>query len=72
MKFDFSKLRGLIIERYHNVTEFSAISGISVSALSRKLNGDTPFSASEIYKMAEILEIPEEEMGLYFFTRGVQ
>ena len=72
MRFNFSKLRGLIVEKYRSLAEFSSVSGISTSALSRKLNGETPFSASEIYKIAEILEIPESEMGLYFFTVAVQ
>ena len=71
--YDYSKLCGRIIEKYGSRMAFAKAVGIGVSALSDRLNNKTPFRQSEIRKIAsaDFLDIPETEIGTYFFTLSV-
>lgn len=71
MEFDLQKLRGRIIEKYRTLTEFSAALKVSKITLSKKMNNKTKFSADDIVKIANLLEISEEEICKYFFTPKV-
>lgn len=64
----FAKLRGRIIEKFGSVSRFSEALGLSLIAVSRKLNGVTGFSRNDILKWCEVLEIPIKDIPLYFFT----
>lgn len=66
--FDHSKLRGRIYEKYGRATKFAEALGISASALSWRLAGRTEFTQGEISRACRLLEIPDEEIGAYFFT----
>lgn len=65
---DYQKLRGRIRAQYITQAEFAQAMGISVCTLSQKLNGISEWSAREIRKACELLEIPPEEIHAYFFT----
>lgn len=67
MKFDYSKLRGRITERFGSISKFCERNSISPVSFSRKLNNVTAFSVRDIIDICNILEIAQEEIGAYFF-----
>ena len=71
MAFDFSKLKGRIVEKYGSQTAFVKEFGISENSFSLKMNNKVRFSADDIMKIAEMLEIAKDEVGVYFFTEKV-
>jgi transcriptional regulator with XRE-family HTH domain len=64
---DHSKLRGLIREKFSTQEAFAQAIGRSACAVSQKLNGKAEWSAVEIRRTCEVLEIPPEQIPLYFF-----
>lgn len=66
--FDFSRLRGRIRMYFPTQAAFSEAVGMSESSLSKKLNGRSEWDAAEMRRTRELLEIPETEIHLYFFT----
>lgn len=68
MPFSYNKLRGRIIEKYGTQSNFAENLGISVNALSRKMNCKTGLSQKDIEEWSEKLNIPISEYGKYFFT----
>lgn len=68
MTFDFSKLKGKIIEKYGSQQHFAKEYGISENSLSLKLTNKMRFTSDDIIKISDMLEIPKEEVGNYFFT----
>lgn len=69
MTFNYSKLRGKIVEKYGSIAAFSTALGISNITLSMKLNNKIRFTSDDIIKIVELLEIPTDEIGDYFFTQ---
>lgn len=67
--FDYSKLRGRIIEKCGTLKRFCAIMKMSQSTLSNKMACVTYFSQSEIYYISEVLGIEPETVAQYFFTQ---
>jgi transcriptional regulator with XRE-family HTH domain len=72
MPFDFSKLKGLITERFNSQEAFASALGISPGLLSRRLNNKTQFKPEEIIAAAGLLSIAPEDIGVYFFTVKVR
>ena len=70
--FDYNKLRGRIREKCLTQEELAKEIGISYVSLSQRLNNKLEFSGQEIYKTCGALEIPLEEIPVYFFTPDVQ
>lgn len=68
MSFDFSKLRGRIIEKYGSQTAFAKEYGVSENTLSLKMNNKVAFSVDDIVKMCRMLSIAKNDVGDYFFT----
>ena len=71
MEFDYSKLKGRIVEILGSQSKLAEMMGISDNALSRKLNNFTRFSDTDIMKIIEILKINVEDIGIYFYTLKV-
>ncbi|MNV96170.1 hypothetical protein D3C71_1911400 [compost metagenome] len=69
--FDYSKLKGKIKEVFDTQTEYATQIGISATSLCSKLNGRTYFNQEQIKKSILLLNIPLEEIALYFFTQKV-
>lgn len=69
--FDYSKLRGRIVEILGNQNELASRLGISLVSLSRKLNNRVRFSVDDIITIVDVLKIPATEIGTYFFTLKV-
>lgn len=68
IKFDYSKLKGRIIEKCGSQKAFAEEMGMSKSTISIKLQGQTFFSQSQIFRAAKVLDIDPERIGAYFFA----
>lgn len=72
MMFDYSKLRGKIVEKYGKFSMFAKAFGLSEHSLSKKLNGKIFFKQDEIARACALLDIDIQEIPAYFFTLKVQ
>lgn len=71
MAFDYSKLKGRIVERFGSQRAFAEKLGITEVSLTRKMQNQAAWKQSEIVKAKNLLGIPPEETDLYFFTINV-
>jgi hypothetical protein len=69
--YDYSKLRGKIVEVFSSIGQFATVLGCSFVSVSNKLNNHTDFSRRDIERWAELLGIAPEDYGIYFFTKKV-
>lgn len=72
VNYNYSKLKGRIIEKYGTNSAFAVELGLSHTSLSMKLNNKVPFSQREIDKACELLGISGSDIKAYFFTQFVQ
>lgn len=72
MAFDYRKLRGKIVEKYGSQSEFSVAMGLSERTLSLKMNSKVPWKQEEICKATTLLNIPDKDIGKFFFRTKVQ
>lgn len=68
MAFDYSKLRGRIVEKYGTAGAFSKAMGITSVTISQLLNNNREWRPSKIMKACEVLDIDPSQIGEYFFT----
>lgn len=71
MAFNYNKLKGRIVEKYGTQTKFAEAFDVSENTMSLKLNNKVRFTSDDIVKAVDMLGIPPEEVGLYFFTQEV-
>lgn len=69
--FDYSKLRGRIVEKFGTIENFSQAVGLSMTIVSRKLNNKAGISREDIIKWSELLGIPVSEYGAFYFAQKV-
>lgn len=67
-EFDFSKLKGRIKEKVNTQEKFAKELNISVPSLIKKLNNKSQFTQTEINKARTILDIPNTDLNIYFFS----
>lgn len=72
MIFDYSKLRGRIIEMFGTQCNFAKAIGLSERTLSCKLNNKIPFTQPEIILISKLLKIHMSDLNEYFFALKVQ
>lgn len=72
MAFNYSKLRGRIVEIYGSQLQFARKIGISERTLSLKMNSKIPWKQTEILKAIELLKLSESDIQEYFFNVEVQ
>lgn len=74
MEFDYSKLRGRMVEMFGSTSAVAEKIGMSKAAMSSRLNNATPFKDSEIFSLCatDCLDIPDSEIVAYFFTPKVR
>lgn len=72
MVFDYSKLRGRIVEKYDTQYKFAKAVGKSERTLTLKLNNQIPFTQDDITSFCDTLDIPYVDIPAYFFTLVVQ
>lgn len=68
MKFDYEELERLIKFKYGTIAEFAKEIGMPIYSLYRRFNGVSSFKQSEIFEIAEKLDIPDTEIRRYFFA----
>lgn len=68
MIFNFSKLRGRIVERFGTCDNFAAAMGHSKVWLSARLNNTVQWRAAEMRKAADLLGIPADDIPAYFLS----
>lgn len=71
-KFNYSKLRGRIVEYFGGQGVFAVAMRLSERSVSLKLNNIRGWNQQEITRACELLNIPPTEISLYFFTKDVQ
>lgn len=71
MKFDYTKLRKKIIEKYDTIGAFAEHIGKPQSMVSMKLSGIRGFTREDVITWSKALDIPQHEIGIYFFTLKV-
>ena len=69
MAFDYRKLKGRIIEKYGSQLNFADAYGISENTLSLKMRNKVRFTSDDIIAISDMLDIPENEIGSYFFCK---
>lgn len=69
MEYDYSKLRGRIIEKFGTIGNFQKHLDVSNVVVSKKMNNRVRLSHDDITQWADLLEIPMDQIGVYFFTR---
>ena len=74
MVFDFSKLRGRIIERFGSSAAFATAVGLPESSISARLNNRVKISSVEIMRWSQpdLLDIPIKDVHVYFLTPKVR
>lgn len=68
MTFNLAKLRGRMVEKYGAVYRAAEAAQIPRDKISLALNGRRELTPTEIFRLCEALEIPDEEIRSYFFT----
>jgi len=71
-KYDYSKLRGRIIEKFKTLTNFAKAMNMSLPAVTQRLKNLTYFKQDEIEKACLILSIDNKHIADYFFTQIFQ
>lgn len=69
--FDYSKLKGRIIEKFETQGKFAAAIQLSDRSMSLKLNNGIGLSQEEILKWCRLLDIKITDIPLYFFNEKV-
>ena len=68
----YAKLKGRIREVYGTDAAFAQAMGISRAAMSMRLNNKSQWSVADVRLAIKLLDIPETEIGTYFFAPKVQ
>lgn len=69
MAFNYRKLKGRIVEKYSNQSNFAEALGCSERTLSLKMNGKRPWKQQEILTAIRLLDLTENDIQEYFLTR---
>ena len=69
--YDYSKLRGRIVEKFDNNAAFFKALGISPVQGSKKLNGKAKISQDDMVKWSRLLDLDLQDIGPFFCTRKV-
>lgn len=67
MVFDYSKLRGRIVEKYGSQAAFADAIDMSISTLNLKLNNKSEWSTTEIVEACKLLDVELTDTYSYFF-----
>ena len=71
--FDYSKLRGRIVEKLGSIKKYAELLGLSDTSIGNKLKLKVPFTQDEILRSTEpdVLDIKVNDIPQYFFTKKV-
>ena len=65
-KYNYRKLRGLIVEKYITLSNFANALGIGTTTLNSRLHGKTYFNQIEIEKAVDLLKLEKNEINNIF------
>lgn len=68
MNYDYSKLKGRIIEKYGTQENFAKAIGKTQTTTSFKINGKRLWNQEEIIKAIELLDLSKDDIVEYFFN----
>lgn len=71
MIYDYSKLKGKTKESGYRQEDVGIAAGLTPTTYSLKLNHKGEFKQSEIEAICKFLDIPPENIPIYFFTPKV-
>lgn len=71
MDYDYSKLRGRIVEKFGTASAFADALHIHKAQLSAKLNNKVDITRADIETWSNLLGICSDDYGAYFFTLKV-
>lgn len=71
MAYDYSKLRGKIVEKYGSQYNFAKAMNIGNSTLTQKMTNKAEWSQREMTKALSLLEVDSKEVERYFFSHLV-
>lgn len=71
-KFDYDLLLKRMEEYRYSQSKLSQAMPISRTSMSSKINNHIAFTQWEIRRICNLLEIPDEDVGKYFFTKDVR
>lgn len=69
--YDYSKLRGRIVEKFGSISAFSKALGTTNVSVSRKLNNISGFSRDDIEVWSKALDVCPEEYASFYFAHKV-
>ena len=72
MPFDYSKLRGKIVEVYGTQSRFAEAMGWSERTLSLKMSGKIAWKQPDICKAVDLLSLAQNDIPMFFFAPRVQ
>lgn len=72
MSYNYSKLKGRIVEKFGSQQKFAEALGLSERTLSLKMTNKVFWKQSEITEATRLLDIEEVLISDYFFTQNVQ
>ena len=64
--YDYSKLRGRIVEKFGNYTTFFKVLDITPIQGSKKINGKAGFSQDDMVLWSELLDLDLSDIGPFF------
>ena len=70
--FDYSKLRGRIVEKYGTVNRYAKAAKMTATTAGRKLSGKSKWSQDEIVLSCRLLSIIANDIPEYFFKNTVE
>lgn len=68
----FPRLRGRLTQLGMTQKYLAKELGIGFASLNHRMNGKYPWNLDEAYKVCEILDIPKDEIYIYFPPNGVE
>lgn len=71
MKFDYSKLRGRIIEKFGSYEAFNKAAGWHEYKVNRILNNSHKLFTGDMETLMDMLEIEPTDIKVYFFNKKV-
>ena len=65
--FDMSRLKGRMVEKYGTIKRTAEASGLRREQISLALSGKRQLTPTEIVRLCQSLDIPDNEVHDYFF-----
>lgn len=71
MLFDYSKIKGRIIEKVGSLGKFAEAMGWSIQTQHKKLSGRIPWTQKDMITAVRVLDLEIDDIPAYFFAAKV-